>query len=310
MSETAEVIAPQPAKLDAAFERVPAGVLLLGAMMAFQVGGVLGVWLFPAFGSIGAAWARTLLSGLLLCAVARPRVRELDRGVRPLVLALGVTLAGMNIAFYEAIARIPIGVAVTVSFVGPLCVALFGSRRPRDVAWVVLAATGVALFCGLPGGAALDPVGLAFAVLDGLGWATYALLAKRIGSVVPSSQGMTLGLLTAGIVLLPFVPFSLHLGRATAGTWAALVGVGVLTALPFVLEYAALQRMRAATYGVLVSLEPALATITGVIFLHQHPTPEELLAVTLVVCASVGAARSAGVAVAGDLGDDPGPEAG
>ncbi len=204
--------------------------------------------------------------------------------------------------FYLAVDRIPIGVVVTVSFVGPLAVALFGSRRPRDVAWVGLAAAGVALFGGLPGGAALDPAGLAFAVIDGIFWAAYAMLAKRIGSVLPSSQGLTLGTLMAAVLLLPFVPASLDASAIHAKVVAAMVGVGILTALPYLLEFAALQRMATATYGVLVSLEPAFATIIGVVMLGQHPSPTEVVAIALVVAASVGAARSAGAAVAADVG--------
>lgn len=302
MADIAEPPAALGARLDRAFERVPAPVLLMGAMIAFQVGGALGVWLLPAFGSFGTAWVRTLGSGLLLCLIARPRIREVAHRHLAIVSGLGAVIAGANVVFYLAVDRIPIGVVVTVSFVGPLAVALFGSRRPRDVAWVVLAAAGVALFGGLPGGAALDPVGLVFAVMDGIFWAAYAILAKRVGSVLPSSQGLTLGTLVGAVLLLPFVPASLDVSAITPNVVAAMVGVGILTALPYLLEFAALQRMATATYGVLVSLEPAFATIIGVVMLGQHPSPTEVLAIALVVAASVGAARSAGAAVAADVG--------
>ena len=115
------------------------------------------MWLLPAFGTFGTGWVRSLGSGLLLCVIARPRIRGVARRHLAIVTALGAAIAGANVVFYLAVDRIPIGLVVTVSFVGPLAVALFGLRRPRDVAWVALAAVGVALFGGLPGGAALDP---------------------------------------------------------------------------------------------------------------------------------------------------------
>ncbi len=303
MAEVAQPVALPEARLERALDRVPAAALLLAATLAFQVGGALGVWVLPAFGALGTAWVRTAIPGLLLCLVARPRIRGLDRRAAMVALGLGLALAGSNAAFYLAVDRIPIGAVVTVSFVGPLAVALYGSRRPRDVAWVALAAAGVGLFGGLPGGAALEPVGLAFAVLDGISWGIYAVLAKRIGSMMPSSQGLTLAALVAAVLLLPFVPSEFDASAVSPKVVAAIAGVGLFTAVPYLLEFAALQRMATATYGVLVSLEPAFATIVGILMLGQDPTPAEAAAVVLVVVASVGAARSAGAAVAADVGD-------
>jgi inner membrane transporter RhtA len=303
MAEIAQPGALSSGRLEQAFDRVPAAALLVGAMIAFQVGGALGVWVLPAFGALGTAWVRTAISGVLLCLVARPRIRTLERRTVAVVVVLGLVLAGSNAAFYLAVARIPIGAVVTVAFVGPLAVALFGSRRPKDFAWVALAAAGVALFGGLPGGAALAPAGLAFAALDGILWGAYAILAKRIGTMIPSSQGLTLATLVAAVALLPFVPSGFNASALSPKVVAAMVGVGLFTAIPYLLEFAALQRMATATYGVLVSLEPALATIIGIVMLGQQPTPAEAAAVVLVVVASVGASRSAGAAVAADVGD-------
>jgi inner membrane transporter RhtA len=303
MAEVAQPGALAGARLERAFDRVPAAALLLGAMITFQVGGALGVWVLPAFGALGTAWVRTAISGALLCLVARPSVHGLERQAVAVVIALGLVLAGSNAAFYLAVARIPIGAVVTVSFVGPLAVALFGSRRPRDFAWVALAAVGVGLFGGLPGGAALAPAGLAFAALDGILWGAYAILAKRIGALIPASQGLTLATLIATVALLPLVPSGFNASAMSPKVVAAMAGVGLFTALPYLLEFAALQRMATATYGVLVSLEPALATIIGIVMLGQHPTPTEAAAVVLVVVASVGASRSSGAAVAADVGE-------
>ena len=202
--------------------------------------------------------------------------------------------------------RIPLGVVITVSFVGPLAVALWGSRRPRDVAWVVLAAVGVSPSSGTPPGALRShPRGSASRRWTASFRGAYAVLAKRIGSMIPSTQGLTLGHARWARVrryaIRPSASF--NASAASPGVVAAMVGVGVLTALPYLLEFAALQRMATATYGVLVSLEPAFAVVIGVVMLGQHPTPPEVVAVAFVVAASVGASRAAGAAVAADVGD-------
>jgi inner membrane transporter RhtA len=288
-------------------DRMPATGLLLGSMLSFQIGGAIGVLLLPGLGAAGTVFAKNLIGGALLFAVGRPAIRGRSRAALGVIVYMAVLLTVMNLAFYLAAARIPIGVAVTISFIGPLTVALVGSRHPRDLAWVVLAAAGVALFGGVPGGAALNKVGLACAAIDAVAWAVYAVTAKRVGNVLPGSSGLAFGMLGSALVLLPFVPTALQPAHVTPRYALAIPVVGALTALPFALEFAALRRIPAATYGVLVSLEPAISLGVGAVVLSQRPSPVELVAVALVVTASIGAARSAGAAVAGDVGAKPDP---
>jgi len=288
-------------------DRMPATGLLLVAMLSFQVGGAVGVLLLPGLGPAGTVAAKNLIGGALLFAVGRPAVRGRSRAAVGWIVFMAVLLTVMNVAFYVAAARIPIGVAVTISFIGPLTVALVLSRHPRDLAWVALAAAGVALFGGVPGGAALNKVGLACAALDAVAWAVYAVTARRVGSVLPGSSALAFGMLGSALLLLPFVPAGLAPSHVTPGYALAIPLLGALTALPFALEFAALRRIPAATYGVLVSLEPALSIGVGALVLSQRPTAVELVAVALVVTASIGAARSAGAAVAADVGASPDP---
>jgi inner membrane transporter RhtA len=283
-------------------DRMPATGLLLGAMLSFQVGGAVGVLLLPGLGTSGTVFAKNLIGGALLFAIGRPAIRGRGRAALGWVAFMAVLMTVMNIAFYVAAARIPISVLVTISFIGPLTVALVLSRRPRDLAWVALAAAGVALFGGVPGGAAVDKLGLACAAVDAVAWGLYAVAARRVGSVLPGSSALAFGMLGSALLLVPFVPTSVDPAHVSGRYALAIPVVGALTALPFALEFAALRRMPAATYGVLVSLEPAMSVGVGAIVLSQRPTTVELVAVALVVTASIGAARSAGAAVAGDVG--------
>ncbi len=194
----------------------------------------------------------------------------------------------MNVAFYAAIQRIPLGVAVTVEFLGPLSVALLHSRRLRDVLWVILAGAGIGIFAGLPASGAIDAAGLLFAVLAGAGWACYIFTAQRVGRAWAGSQGLAAGMLASAVLLAPF-----GVGRVrsvSAGSGLVIVALGILSAaLPFSLEMSALRRLTARAYGVLASLEPAIATVVGVIALGQHLHATDALATLLVVTASVGA---------------------
>lgn len=283
-------------------DRLPATGLLLGAMLAFQLGGAVGVLLLPGLGTSGTVFAKNLIGGLVLFAIGRPALRGLSRAALGWAVFMAALMTVMNVAFYLAAARIPISVAVTVSFIGPLTVALVLSRRPRDLAWVALTAGGVALFGGVPGGAALNRAGLAFAAVDAVAWGLYAVTAKRVVRSLPGSSGLALGMLGSALLMTPFVPASLDTSHVTPRYALAVPVVGALTALPYALEFAALRRMPAALYGVLVSLEPAISVGVGAIVLSQRPTAIELMAVALVVTASIGAARSAGAAVVADIG--------
>jgi len=273
-------------------ETVPAPLILLGAMVAFQLGGALGAKVLPELGTAGAAFARNAVATVVLAVVARPSLSAL-RGRHAEVAIVALSVAGMNLAFYAAIARIPLAAVVTISFVGPLTVAVVGSRHRRDLLWAVMAFCGVALFGGFPGGAALDPAGILFACVDGCCWGVYAVMMQRVARGIPGLQGLTMTTAAATVLLAVPVAIAPPPGPIDAGTATLGVAIGALTAIPYALEFLALRMMRAATYGVLVSLEPAIAVIVGILLLGQTPSVAEIAAIGLVVTASVGASRSA-----------------
>jgi inner membrane transporter RhtA len=266
---------------------VPAPLLMVAAMVSFQLGAAVATGLFSRVGVPTTACLRLGVGGVLLFAISRPNLRRPASELVWLVV-FGAELAVMNYAFYEALARIPLGVAVTVEFLGPLSVALVHSRRPRDVLWVILAGGGIAIFAGPSSQGSLDPTGLALAVLAGAGWASYILTAQRVGRAWKGSQGLACGMLVSAILLTPVAVGSV--GTVAAGSGFEILALGVLsTALPFSLEMAALRTLTARAYGVLASLEPAIATVVGVVALSQSVHAEDVLATLLVVTASVGA---------------------
>ncbi len=276
---------------------VPAPLLVLCAALSVQFGAALAKTLFDEAGPGGTVFLRVAIGAVLLAVAWRPRISE--HSGRDLLLAavFGLSLAGMNLAFYESIDRIPLGVAVTFEFVGPLGVAVAGSRRALDVLWVVLAAAGILLLSDF-GSTELDPTGVALALLAGAFWAAYILLSVRVGRVFPGGGGLALAMLVAGAVLIP-------VGVADAGSellvpavLATGAAVAVLSSvIPYSLELEALRRMPQSVFGVLMSLEPALATLAGWLVLGQGLAARELVAVMLVVAASAGAALGAQVAL-------------
>ncbi len=269
-------------------------VLVVGAVSSVQVGAALAKHLFPQLGSAGTVAVRLATAAVLLLAVARPSVR----GVRPADLVrvggFGVVLATMNLAFYASLQRIPLGVAVTVEFAGPLAVAVIGSRRARDLLWAALAALGVVVLTG--GGTALtdgslDPLGVVFALIAAACWAGYIVLSQRVGAVLPSLHGLALAISVAAVAVAP-------IGVASAGSallrpdlLAMGAGVGLLSsALPWGLEFVALRSMTSATFGVLMSIEPAVAALAGLILLDERLRLLQVCGMTMICVASAGAA--------------------
>jgi inner membrane transporter RhtA len=265
----------------------PAPMLMVAAMLSFQLGAAVATGLFSQVGIPATAFLRNAVGGLLLIAVARPSLRRPPAELAWL-LVFGVQLAAMNLVFYEAIRRIPLGVAVTVEFLGPLAVALLGSRRLRDAIWVLLAGSGIALFAGLPTSGGLSTLGLVFALLAGAAWAGYIFTAQRVGRAWAGSQGLAAGMLASAVLLAPTGVGGVTSVSPSSGLTIAALGV-LSAALPFSLEMSALRRLTARAYGVLASLEPAIATVVGVVALGQRLHATEALATLLVVTASVGA---------------------
>jgi inner membrane transporter RhtA len=283
-----EPFGPVPGLARRALSAVPPPGLVLLSILSIQLGAGLAVQLFPALGPAGTALLRVGLSALLLLALARPPVLAALRAHGALLLGYGTVFGGMNLCFYEAIARIPLGIAVTIEFLGPLAVAVATSRRALDLCWAALALTGVALLSPEIGGG-LDPAGLGFAAVAGCGWGTFVLLSKRVGSRLPGASGLAIGMAVAALFLLPF---------GIAGTGAVLDEPALLlplgavallsTALPFSFEYEALKRLSARTYGILIALEPAVAVMVGTALLGEVLTGRGLLAVGCVIVAAIG----------------------
>ena len=266
--------------------------MVLGAILSIQVGAAVATDLFPEIGASGVVFMRAIVSAALLTAIWRPGIATVRENPR-LLLVFGVALTGMNLCFYEAIDRIPLGTAVTLEFIGPLTVALITSRRRRDWIWAGLAAAGIVLLTGGVGGEELDPLGVGLALAAGFFWGSYILLGKRMGRAFSGGKGLAVAMAISAVLTAP-------LGIADGGSslvdlevLAIGVAVGVLSsALPFTLELEAMRRLPSSVFGVMMSLEPAVAAVVGLVILGQGVVPAEVLAILLVVAASAGALRS------------------
>ncbi len=271
---------------------MPAPVYALGAIASVQLGATVARHLFAFLGPTGTVFLRVGFGACILLAIARPRLPQFDARQWRAIVVFGLIIAGMNLCFYQAIARIPLGIAVTIEFIGPLGVAIAGSRKALDFAWAAMAAAGVAML-SLNGGK-VTPLGVLFALGAAAGWASYILLSQRVGRLVPGPDGLAFALSVAGLALLP-------LGIAAAGSRLLdlrYLGLGLVVAIlssavPFSLEFAALRRLSSQVFGILMSLEPAMGAAAGYLFLGQRLSIGDLIAIGLVMVASAGATRTA-----------------
>jgi inner membrane transporter RhtA len=265
----------------------PPGLILL-SILSIQVGAALAVNLFPALGPAGTVFLRVGLSALLLMLGARLAPGRSILAHRWLLLQFGCVMGAMNLCFYEALARIPLGTAATIGFLGPLGVAALTSRRALDFLWIGVAVIGLGVLAPHLG-TALDPLGVLLAAVAGAGWARFILLSRRVGQAFPGSSGLALGMVVAAIFLVPFGIAGARAALLDPLLLAGALAVAVLsTTLPFALEFAALQRLSARTYGVLVTLEPAVAVLVGAALLAQPVGARTLLAVSCVMAAAIG----------------------
>jgi len=261
-------------------------------MLCIQLGAALSIGLFDAVSPAGTVWLRLSFAGLVLVVVCRPHLTTLSGKAWRSVLLLGVASAMMTLAFIEAVARVPLGIAVAVEFLGPLAVAAVRSPRRSALIWPVLALVGVV---GLtePWEGEVNLVGVLFAVLAAAGWAAYIVLTQQVGAALPGMQGLALSIPLAALVATPFgAPAAL-----TALTpMIALQCLGLallLPLLPYVLEFHALRRMTAAAFGTLMALEPAMAVLVGAVVLTQVPARWQVAGLAAVVIAGVGAEQQA-----------------
>jgi inner membrane transporter RhtA len=268
-------------------------VLVLGGIGSVQFGSALAKTIFDRVGPGGAGLLRLVTAAVVLLLLWRPRTRGRTREEWILAAALGLVLAGMNLVFYHAIGRIPLGIAVTIEFVGPLGVAVAGSRRRLDFVWVGLATAGIiALAHGAAHG--LDPLGVLFAAVAGVLWAAYILLQARVGQAFADGSGLALAMIVAALAAIPDGVIEGGSRLLHPSTLAIGLVVGMLgSAIPYSLELEALRRIAASTFGVLMSLEPAVAAIAGLIVLGQSLSPREIVGIVLVTAASAGASRKA-----------------
>jgi inner membrane transporter RhtA len=272
--------------------RSPSTALVLGGIASVQFGAALAATLFDRVGPAGTAFLRLTFGSLILLAVWRPRLARRSREDLKLAALFGLVLGAMNLSFYAAINRIPLGIAVALEFVGPLTVALTGSRRRLDLLWVALAAVGIVLLTRHEG-QGLDTLGVALALLAGALWGTYILVNARLGRAFEGGTGLALAMCVGTVAVAPFglVEGAGELLSAEALALGAAVGV-LSSAIPYSFEVEALRRIRPAVFGVLMSLEPAVAALAGLIVLGQRLGGRTLIGIALVIAASVGAARS------------------
>jgi len=267
--------------------------MVLGSIVSVQCGAALATELFDEVGPEGAVFLRTLFAAAILLGLGRPGwelVRQVGIGQ---VVLFALTFLGMNTCFYAAIDRIPLGAAVTLEFVGPLAVAIAGSRRRLDLLWALLAAAGIVLLSDGLGADGVVSFGAVLALLAGAFWGAYILLSARVGAAHPGLGALAVAIAVSAVLVAP-------LGIAEGGTdllapavLAIGLAVGIASSvIPYSLELEALRRLPSATFGVLMSLEPAVAALVGLIVLAQTLEPLEVVAIACVVGASAGALRS------------------
>jgi inner membrane transporter RhtA len=277
--------------------RLPAWSLVLAAAVSIQFGAAVGATLFDELGPGGVSLLRLGLAAPILLLIWRPDPRDHPKGDLRLAALFGLVLGAMNLFFYLALDRIPLGIAVTIEFAGPLAVAVAGSRRRADLAFAALAAFGIVLLASADtgGDGPLDRLGLFYVSIAAVCWAAYILIAQRAGQRFTGGRGLALASVVAALVPLgPGIAQGgsdlLHPGYLAAGLAVALMS----SVIPYSLEMESLRRIRANVFGVLMSLEPAIAALAGFAILGQALGLRECVAILFVIVASIGVTRGSG----------------
>ncbi|RIV24586.1 EamA family transporter [Alicyclobacillaceae bacterium I2511] len=268
----------------------PTGLVLL-SVTSTQFGSAFAKGLFPALGAAGTVALRVGFAALLLMSLWHPRVRGYSRRAYLYVGLFGIALATMNLAFYSALARIPLGVVVTLEFSGPLAVAVVGSRKALDLLWVTFAAAGILLLAPWTG-AHYNPLGILLALTAGACWAAYILLSARVGHHIPGIAGLAMAMSIAGLLLVPtgFAKDGWHLVSPLLMMQG--LGVSILSSVvPYSVELEALRRLPTHVFGLLMSLEPAMASFAGWLILGEGIGLRGASAMLLIIAASVGTTR-------------------
>ena len=270
----------------------PPTILVLVSIASTQLGSAFAKTIIQELGSITTVLLRVGLGAIVLLLIQRPQLRGYNRADYLVLILFGLGMAAMNLSFYAAIDRIPLGIAVTLEFVGPLGVACINSRQILDLLWIFLAGLGIFLLAPVEG-SSLDPIGVGLALLAAFFWGTYILLSARVGRVFADLNGIALmaAALTIGTLgLLPLGILSGDLTRLEPKFLAAGLGIATLSsAIPYTFELEALKKLPVRVFGVLMSLEPAIATVLGFIILQERLEFRAIVAVALVTLASIGA---------------------
>lgn len=272
-------------------QRVSPTLLVLLAIVSIQLGAGSATFLFPYIGAEGTVALRILLSAFLLALAARLSFQSLRQTFVQhwrLMVVFGACIAAMNLFFYMAIARIPLAAVVAIEFIGPLSVAVFSSPNIKQLGWVCLAGLGIVLLSPFSG-SDLNTPGVVLALMAGTGWAMFIIIAARVGKQVEGNTGLVLGMSVAAIIMIPLVVPAVPELITHPWLFLACLGVALLsTALPFSFEFEALKRLSKRAYGVLVSIEPAVATVVGAVLLGEHMGLQGIAAVGCIVIAAIG----------------------
>ncbi len=280
--------------LRVATSKIPPTGLVLLSIVSTQLGAAIAKSLFEQLGPVDTVFLRVFFAAIVLLCLWRPQFGSYTGNNYFIATLFGLVLAGMNLSFYCALQRLPLGIAVTIEFVGPLGVAVVASRRLLDLLWVTLAAVGILLLAPI-GGGKLDPVGVLLAILAGSFWAAYIFLSARAGSVFPGGTGLAIAMSVAAILLLPVAV--LNGGAALLNPRLLTAGLGVAllsSALPYSLELTALRHLSARVFGVLLSLESTVAALVGFLILGEKLELRAIIAILLITVATVGVSRNRG----------------
>ncbi len=261
-------------------------------MLSVQWGAALAKSLFAEFGALTVVYLRVTLAAILLLVFVRPALRALSRQQWKASVLFGVVLVSMNVAYYLSLERLPLGLCVTIEFVGPLAVALWHSHRALDFGWVALAALGIALLNPFSGN--IDPVGFILALFAGACWGLYIILGEKLGSVTPGALGLTIAMSVGGLLLTPVEITQVQSWTNILPALPFAIAIAVLSSIiPYSFEIEALRRLPPKVFGILMSIEPAFAAVIGYLVLGEQLTLWQCVAIGAVMTASFGAARSA-----------------
>jgi len=275
------------------FKNIPPVPAVLLAIVSVQGGAAIAKSIFPVMGAAGTVALRIGISAVILFAIYKPNLKTTTKSEWRLISWYGLVLGAMNTSFYLALSRIPLGLAVTLEFIGPLLLAISTSRKIADFLWVLLAAAGIALIAPWSAQSNIDLIGALLALLAGAFWAAYIVIGGKLSQIMDGGKAVSMGLLIASFVAVPAGIIEGNLAQLTPMMLLMGLGIALLSsAIPYTLEMNALKHMPAKTFSILMSLEPAVAAFCGLLFLREQLSVLEWAAIALVVVASTGATLS------------------